>query len=191
MGTTTFDGPIKAGTIFNTTGTTVGTNVSNVGYGVCVQSDTIDEGDTSAKDLSIYLPENSQILAIEVLVEIPFLEDDTFDCGVTGGDGNLLIDGYGAEDVDMEGRIYKPLFGSDAVGATAAAASEGNWITGKNPFMNTANWYNITTTSGISGDVRLNAKYIPDDADAESAELRLNVMYIPGRNASAPAAWSV
>jgi hypothetical protein len=32
MANTTFSGPIKAGNIFNTTGTTVGTNVSNVGF---------------------------------------------------------------------------------------------------------------------------------------------------------------
>jgi len=31
MATTTFSGPIKAGTIRNTTGTTVGTDVANAG----------------------------------------------------------------------------------------------------------------------------------------------------------------
>ena len=31
MATTTFSGPVKAGTINNTTGTTVGTNVANTG----------------------------------------------------------------------------------------------------------------------------------------------------------------
>ena len=32
MATTTFSGPIKAGTIKDTTGSTVGTNVKNVGF---------------------------------------------------------------------------------------------------------------------------------------------------------------
>ncbi len=32
MGTTTFSGPIKAGTIKDTTGTTVGTDKANVGF---------------------------------------------------------------------------------------------------------------------------------------------------------------
>ena len=32
MASTTFSGPIKAGTISNTTGTTVGTDVKNVGF---------------------------------------------------------------------------------------------------------------------------------------------------------------
>ena len=38
MGQTTFSGPIKAGTISNTTGTTVGTNVANVGQVVMAQT---------------------------------------------------------------------------------------------------------------------------------------------------------
>ena len=40
MGTTTFSGPIKAGTIQNTTGTTVGTNIANVGQVVMAQTFT-------------------------------------------------------------------------------------------------------------------------------------------------------
>ena len=42
MGTTTFSGPIKAGTIKDTTGSTVGTNVANVGYVLMAQSKVID-----------------------------------------------------------------------------------------------------------------------------------------------------
>jgi hypothetical protein len=42
MANTTFSGPIKAGTISNTTGTTVGTNVANVGQVVMSQSILID-----------------------------------------------------------------------------------------------------------------------------------------------------
>ena len=38
MGTTTFSGPIRAGTIKDTTGTTVGTNVANVGQVVMAQT---------------------------------------------------------------------------------------------------------------------------------------------------------
>jgi len=38
MAQTTFSGPVKAGPIFNTTGTTVGTNVANVGFAVMGQS---------------------------------------------------------------------------------------------------------------------------------------------------------
>ena len=42
MGTTTFSGPIKAGTIKNTTGTTLGTDVANVGQVVMSQTFAAD-----------------------------------------------------------------------------------------------------------------------------------------------------
>ena len=42
MANTTFSGPIKAGTIKDTTGTTVGTNVTNVGSVVMAQSVVLD-----------------------------------------------------------------------------------------------------------------------------------------------------
>jgi len=38
MGTTTFTGPIKAGDILNTSGTTLGDDVANVGFVVMAQS---------------------------------------------------------------------------------------------------------------------------------------------------------
>ena len=42
MGTTTFSGPIRAGNIRNTNGTTVGTDVANVGYVVMTQQYVAD-----------------------------------------------------------------------------------------------------------------------------------------------------
>ena len=52
MATTTFSGPIKAGTISNTTGTTVGTNVKNTGQVVMAQTfttgSTLDDGASAA-----------------------------------------------------------------------------------------------------------------------------------------------
>ena len=41
MASTTFSGPIKAGTIANTTGTTLGDNVKNVGQVVMTQSSDV------------------------------------------------------------------------------------------------------------------------------------------------------
>ena len=41
MASTTFSGPIKAGTIQNTTGTTIGTNIANVGQVVMTQTHLI------------------------------------------------------------------------------------------------------------------------------------------------------
>ena len=41
MANTTFSGPIKAGTISNTTGTTVGDDIANVGFVLMAQSANI------------------------------------------------------------------------------------------------------------------------------------------------------
>ena len=45
MGTTTFSGPVKAGTIRETTGTTVGTDMKNIGQVVMAQTHAIDLSD--------------------------------------------------------------------------------------------------------------------------------------------------
>ena len=67
MGTTTFSGPVKAGTINNTTGTTVGTDMKNVGFVVMAQSEAITEAATSAST-DMIIPANSQIIDIKCLV---------------------------------------------------------------------------------------------------------------------------
>jgi hypothetical protein len=68
MGKTTFSGPIRAGNIYNTTGTTLGDNVKNVGSVVMVQVFAITQA-TSATALAteIVLPANSHILNIQLL----------------------------------------------------------------------------------------------------------------------------
>lgn len=65
MGQTTFSGPIRAGNIFNTTGTTVGTNVANVGQAVMAQSANITQASGTT---SIVIPANSQIVEITLYV---------------------------------------------------------------------------------------------------------------------------
>jgi len=65
MGTTTFSGPIKAGTIKETTGTTLGTDVTNTGQVVMAQSQAITQADGTT---NIVIPANSQIVAIELSV---------------------------------------------------------------------------------------------------------------------------
>ena len=68
MATTTFSGPIKAGTISNTTGSTVGTNVANVGQVVMSQSILIDAAvaaGTTTYDVGV-LPKNSQLLTTTI-----------------------------------------------------------------------------------------------------------------------------
>lgn len=65
MATTTFSGPIKAGTIRNTTGSTVGTNIANVGSVVMAQTQKILQ--TTAAT-NIVIPAQSQIVEITLYV---------------------------------------------------------------------------------------------------------------------------
>jgi hypothetical protein len=59
MATTTFSGPVRAGTIKDTTGTTVGTDVANVGYVLMAQSAVIDIiGATSNNQVVATVPAN-------------------------------------------------------------------------------------------------------------------------------------
>jgi hypothetical protein len=68
MGKTTFSGPIRAGNIYDTTGTTLGSNVKNVGSVVMVQVYPITQADTAtALGTTIVLPANSHILNIQML----------------------------------------------------------------------------------------------------------------------------
>ena len=66
MATTTFSGPIKAGTIKNTTGTTVGTDMKNTGQVVMAQTHAIDlsGGAIAAEATDVIIPANSQLIDI-------------------------------------------------------------------------------------------------------------------------------
>jgi hypothetical protein len=69
MGKTTFSGPIRAGGITNTTGTTLGQNVKNVGSVVMVQHFPITQaGSATALETGIVLPANSHILNMQMIV---------------------------------------------------------------------------------------------------------------------------
>jgi hypothetical protein len=67
MANTTFSGPVRAGPIFQTTGTTLGQNVKNVGQVVMVQSEKITQL-ANGGNTTIVLPAHSQILDIFVYV---------------------------------------------------------------------------------------------------------------------------
>lgn len=69
MGKTTFSGPIRAGDIRDTTGTTLGENVANVGSVVMVQTFPITQaGSATALATNIVLPADSHILNIQMVV---------------------------------------------------------------------------------------------------------------------------
>jgi hypothetical protein len=68
MGKTTFTGPIRAGNILNTAGTTLGQDVANVGFVVMVQVYHFTQADcATALGTEVVLPANSHILNIQTL----------------------------------------------------------------------------------------------------------------------------
>ena len=84
MANTTFSGPIKAGTISNTTGTTVGTNIANVGFVSMAQSVKVDiTGASHLNQVCAVIPANSQI--IDVILNVTTANDDTTASSVSVG----------------------------------------------------------------------------------------------------------
>tara|TARA_R110002012_G_scaffold6070_1_gene27775 strand:- start:334 stop:810 length:477 start_codon:yes stop_codon:yes gene_type:complete len=73
MGTTTFSGPVKAGTISNTTGTTLGKDVKNTGQVTMAQTfstgTSLSSGASAANATTVVIPANSQI--IDIVIECP------------------------------------------------------------------------------------------------------------------------
>ena len=85
MGTTTFSGPVKAGTIREGAS-------ANVGTLVCAQSEAITELAANTES-SIIIPANSQIINIYVLVQTAWDGGtNTLDVG-TSADPDLYVDG--------------------------------------------------------------------------------------------------
>ena len=93
MGTTTFSGPVKAGTIKETTGTTIGTDVKNTGQVVMAQSAFIDiTGASHLNQVIGTIPANSQIT--DVVLNVTTANDDTNAATVSVGtvsDGNAFV----------------------------------------------------------------------------------------------------
>ena len=84
MGTTTFTGPIKAGPIINTSGTTLGRDVKNTGFVVMSQVVAITQALTAtALGTRIVLPANSHILNIQMLNTVAWTATTTLSVGTT------------------------------------------------------------------------------------------------------------
>ena len=88
MGTTTFSGPVKAGTIREGAS-------ANVGTLVCAQSAAITEAASEAST-GIIIPANSQIINFYVLIQTAWDGGtNTLDVGVSGN-ADLYVDGLPA-----------------------------------------------------------------------------------------------
>ena len=103
MANTTFSGPVKAGTIKDTTGSTVGTDVANVGSVVMTQAANVVFAADGTTTTIATLPANSQI--IEIYVDVT----TAFDAGTTNtldlGDGSTADQFADALDVSSAARL--------------------------------------------------------------------------------------
>jgi hypothetical protein len=116
MGQTTFSGPVRAGTIANTTGTTVGTNIANVGYMVMAQSALFTQASGAT---TIVVPANSQILSININVTTEFTGvATTFGVGTTASATFLTAAGA------VDGAAFGIVAAAPGDDATRAA----NWV---------------------------------------------------------------
>ena len=111
MATTTFSGPIKAGTISNTTGTTLGSDVKNTGQVVMAQTfstgTTLASGASAANSTNVIIPANSQIIDI-VLDKVTAMVNATavFSIGDTVGGNATFINEYDVTVASGAGRAY-------------------------------------------------------------------------------------
>jgi len=98
MGKTTFTGPIRAGNILDTSGTTLGQNVKNVGSVVMVQTYPITQALTAtALGTTIVLPANSHVLNIQMLVTTVWNgATTTFSIGTSATATELVVGGAGS-----------------------------------------------------------------------------------------------
>ena len=96
MATTTFSGPIKAGTIKNTTGTTVGTDMKNTGQVVMAQTTAIDlsGGAISADATDMIIPANSQLIDIVFDVITAANTSTNISVGQVGGSAVQYVNTY-------------------------------------------------------------------------------------------------
>jgi len=69
MANTTFSGPVRSGSISNTTGTTVGTNMANVGSMLVTQTEAITQVATTSTT-NIIIPANSQLVYAKLFVSV-------------------------------------------------------------------------------------------------------------------------
>ena len=151
MATTTFSGPIKAGTIRNTTGTTLGTDVANVGSVVMSQSSTTEltHATTTATALGIIIPANSQILSMTIIVESLFTSSSTTTIAVGNGSDD-------ATDVSAATNVT-----ATATSAEMSPAAVDVWT---NTGTTDVELYGITVANSASaGSARITVQYVQNN----------------------------
>ena len=96
MATTTFSGPIKAGPIKVTTGTTVGTDMKNTGQVVMAQTTSLDlsSGAFTATASDMIIPANSQLIDIVFDVITAANTSTDISVGIVGGSAVQYVNTY-------------------------------------------------------------------------------------------------
>ena len=154
MANTTFSGPILAGTIKNTTCTTVGTDVKNTGQVLMSQSFSFDYTvEATATDTSVVIPANSQIVRIDVNVETAFNDSGT----------DILEVGSSADTDLYVNDVSIAAVGKIALGTAALCA----------------NWKDIGTS-----DIRIGYIYNGANNDASAGAATVTISYLQNNNLS-------
>ena len=154
MANTTFSGPILAGNIRNTTGTTVGTDVKNTGQVLMSQTFSFTYAtEGAATDTNVIIPANSQIVSVDVNVETAFNDTgaDILEVG-SSADTDLYVN-----DVDISA------VGKIALGTAALCA----------------NWKDIGTS-----DIRIGFIYNGANDDASAGAATVTISYLQNNNLS-------
>ena len=170
MGQSTVSGPWRAGTIQLTTGTTVGTDIANVGYVVMAQSYAFPEqAAATAIATTIVIPALSQVLDISGICTTAFADggtNETMSIGFNTGGTDLCTDCF-RNDADLEvddvfslmGRGFDPTnsLTLPVIAATATALM-------KNVGTTDNQLYALNTSAGTpvanEGEVVLTATYL-------------------------------
>jgi hypothetical protein len=103
MGTTTFSGPIKAGTIKDTTGTTVGENIQNTGFVLMSQSKVVALTGATANTTVAVIPANSQV--VEVFADVTVVSNDTGAANVSVGNASNATAYIAVSNAKVTGRV--------------------------------------------------------------------------------------
>jgi hypothetical protein len=148
MATTTFSGPIKAGTIRDTTGTTVGSDKANVGFVLMAQSGNVVFAADGTETVVATLPANSQIYQIAVDVTT------AFDAGTTNtldiGDGTTADKYADALAAGAQARVL----------ATSDVSQIGNLIDIGTSDVDVTVTYNQTGTAATAGAATVTVLYL-------------------------------
>ena len=122
MGTTTFSGPVRAGPIKFTTGTTLGTDVADIGEVVLSQYQAITQAGPAADGVfttDIVIPAGSTITSIQLYVGVVWSgAASTLGIGTT----------VSATALTAAGAVAGGTLGIIAATAGADATRVGNWI---------------------------------------------------------------